>query len=76
MCDNFTSYFVEDATICFKFYFPNSFPETEKLKISNGDETVLGEQVISIFGAVAFVTQFFKSTHITNHSPSFKNISK
>ena len=30
MGDHFASYFVQDTTVCFKFYFPNSFREIEK----------------------------------------------
>jgi hypothetical protein len=48
MGDNFASYFVEDTTVCLKFYFPNSFRETEKSAVRNADETVLREEVISI----------------------------
>jgi hypothetical protein len=76
MGDNFTSYSVEDTTICFKFHLTISFPENEELKISNGDETVLRVKVISVYETVAFVAQFFKLMLIANHSPSSINLSK
>lgn len=71
MCDNFASYSLEDRTICFKFYFPDSFRETKKMSVRNVDETVLKEQVISIYD----VAQLLKRTHVANHSPISQNIS-
>jgi len=71
MSDNFASYLLEDTTICFKFYVPNSFRENEKVAVRNGDEIVLREQVISIYD----VAQFLNLTHIANHSPYSQNIS-
>jgi hypothetical protein len=58
MGDNFASYFVEGTTVCLKFYFPNSCRETEKSAVGNPDETVLREEVISIYDTSAFVAQF------------------
>jgi hypothetical protein len=75
MGDNFASYFVEDTTVCLKFYFPNSFRATEKTAARNRDETVLRERVISIYDTLAFVAQFLNLTHIANPSPSSQNIS-
>ena len=74
MVDNFASYFVEDKTVCLKFYFPNSFRETEKTAVRNRDETVLRERVGSIYDTLAFEVQFLKMTHIANQSQSSQNV--
>jgi len=58
------------------FYFPNSFRKTEKTAVRSKGETVLKEQMISIYDTLTFVAQFLNLTHIANHSPSSQNISK
>jgi len=57
------------------FTFQTRFEKLKKTAVRNGDDTVLREQVISIYDTLAFVAQFLNVTHIANHSPPSQDTS-